>query len=436
MTLLILGLSHTSAPLTVLERAILAPEDSDKLARDLVAGLDVNECAVLVTCNRIEVIADVERFHGGVDRITHLLAERTGMSRDDLAAHLYVHFAEGAVQHVFTVASGLDSMVPGETQILGQVRRTLRRAQDEGTVGRELHDLLQQALRVGKRVHAETDLGRIGRSVVSVGLATAATELPPVSEAVALVVGAGTMSTLVARTLHGMGVKEIVVANRTHERALALAASVDGRAVRVAELSVEVDRADLLVSCTGSAGFVLGPDDIAGSFAGRAGRPLFVLDLAVPRDVDPAVAELPGVRLLSLAEIPAAAGRDEIADEIDAARAVVAAEVLLFAGQQRAAQVAPTVVALRSMAADVVAAEMARLQARLPKDVDPDVLAEVHAAVRRVVDKLLHAPTVRVKELAATGSAGPDYGEALRELFALDPRAVNALAAYDEQAVS
>lgn len=243
MTLLILGLSHVSAPLPVLERALLPAEDADKLARDLVAGLDVNECAVLMTCNRIEVIADVERFHGGVDRITQLLAERTGMSRDDLAAHLYVHFAEGAVQHVFAVASGLDSMVPGETQILGQVRRMLRRAQDEGTVGRELHDLLQQALRVGKRVQAETDLGRIGRSVVSVGLGAAACDLS--DDAVAVVVGAGTMSTLVARTLHGMGVGEIVVANRTHERALALASAVDGRAVRVAELAVEIDRADL-----------------------------------------------------------------------------------------------------------------------------------------------------------------------------------------------
>lgn len=434
MSSLVVGLSHHSAPLAVIERAMLTADEADKLAADLVAGLDVSECAVLMTCNRIEILAEVERFHGSVDRITQALARCTGTTRDDLAPYLYVHFAEGAVQHVFTVASGLDSMVSGETQILGQVRRTLRRAQDEGTVGRGLHDLLQQALRVGKRVHAETDLGRIGRSVVSVGLATAGEELAGIAHRSALVLGAGTMSTLVARTLEGMEAGEIIVANRTHERALALAAAVGGRAVPVAALATELARADLFVSCTGSPGYVLTVDDVTPALAGRSPeQPLFVLDLAVPRDIDPAIGDLPGVRLLTLAEIPAAAGREELADEIEAARAIVAAEVLLYAGQQRAALVAPTVVALRTMAADVVAAELARLETRLPRDLDPAALAEVRSTVRRVVDKLIHAPTVRVKELAATGSDGPDYGAALRELFALDPRAVDALASYEEQ---
>ena len=381
---------------------------------------------MLVTCNRIEVLADVERFHGGVDHISQLLADRVGMTREELAPNLYVHFAEGAVQHVFGVTSGLDSMVPGETQILGQVRVALRRAQDDGTVGRELHDLLQQALRVGKRVHAETDLGRIGRSVVSVGLASAASELGGLADRVAVVVGAGTMSSLVARTLHGMDAGEILVSNRTHERAVALAAAVDGRAVPREELPVALSRADLIVSCTGSAGHLLGVEDLLPALAGRGDRTLFVLDLAVPRDVHPAVADLPGVRLLTLEDIPAAAGHEEIAAEVEAARGIVAAEVALFAGHQRAAQVAPTVVALRSMASAVVAAEIARLHARVP-DLDPEVLAEVRATVRRVVDKLIHAPTVRVKELAASATTGPDYAEALRELFALDPRAVDAV---------
>lgn len=434
MSLLVVGLSHHSAPLTVLERAMLTPEETDKLAQSLVAGLDLAEAAVLTTCNRIEVIAEVERFHAGVDRISQLLAEATAMARDELAPHLYVHFAESAMQHIFTVTAGLDSMVAGETQIIGQVRRMLRRAQDEGTVGPSLQDLVQQALRVGKRVHAETDLGRIGRSVVSVGLDAAAGELSGLTERVAVVLGAGTMSSLVARTLRAMGAGEIVVANRTYERALSLASSVEGRAVALTDVAPELERADLVVSCIGSAGHVLGVEDVLPALAGRHGRSLFVLDLAVPRDVDPLVADLPGVRLVSLAEIAPAAGGGKVAAEIDAARAIVAAEVLLFAGHRRAAQVAPTVVALRAMAADVVAAEMVRLQSRLPRDTDPAVLVELGVTVRRLVDKLIHTPTVRVKELAATGSAGPDYGEALRELFALDPRAVDALATYEEQA--
>lgn len=434
MSQLVVGLSHHTAPLAVLERAMLAPDETDKLARSLVAGLDVSECAVLTTCNRVEVIAEVERFHAGVDRITQLLAESTGLARDELATHLYVHFAESAVQHVFTVTTGLDSMVPGETQILGQVRRTLRRAQDEGTVGPSLQDLLQQALRVGKRVHAETDLGRIGRSVVSVGLANATQELAGLSHRVAVVLGAGTMGSLVARTLRGMGAGEIIVANRTYERGLSVAESVNGQAITMMDLPTQLERSDLLVTCIGSVGYVLGVDDLSRALEVRPDRGLFVLDLAVPRDVDPAVSGLSGVRLLSLADIAPDAGEGEVAGQIDAARAIVAAEVLLFAGQRRAAQVAPTVVALRSMAADAVAAEMSRLQTRLPPDTDPAVLAEVGSTVRRLVDKLIHAPTVRVKELAATGSPGPDYGEALRELFALDPRAVDALASYDEQA--
>lgn len=431
MSQLVIGLSHHTAALPLLERAMLSADDADKLARDIVAGPDVAESVLLVTCNRIEVVAEVERFHAGVDHISALLADRLGMVREELAPSLYVHFAERAVQHVFTVASGLDSMVPGESQVLGQVRRALRRAQDDGTVGRELHELLQQSLRVGKRVQAETDLGRIGRSVVSVGLASAAAELGGLTDQVAVVVGAGTMSSLVVRTLHGMGVHEIVVANRTHERAVTLAAAVDGRAVPLSELASELARAGVVVSCTGSVGHVLGVEHIAPALGGRGDRPMFVLDLAVPRDVHPDVADLPGVRVLTLEDVPAAAGQDEIAAQIEAARGIVAAEVALFAGQQRAAQVAPTVVALRSMASAVVAAEVARLQTRVP-ELAPDVLEEVRTSLRRVVDKLIHAPTVRVKELAASATSGPDYAEALRELFALDPRAVDALASYEE----
>lgn len=431
MSQLVIGLSHHSAALPLLEQAMLSADDANKLAQDIVAGPDVAESVLLVTCNRVEVIAEVERFHAGVDHISQLLADRLAMAREELAPSLYVHFAERAVQHVFAVASGLDSMVPGESQVLGQVRRALRRAQDDATVGRELHDLLQQALRVGKRVQAETDLGRIGRSVVSVGLASAAAELGGLAGRVAVVVGAGTMSSLVVRTLHDLDVGEIVVANRTHERAVALAAAVGGRAVPLGALASELAHADLVVSCTGSVGHVLGVDDIAAARVDHRDRPLFMLDLAVPRDVHPDVAGLPGVRVLTLADVPAAAGQDEIAAEIQAARDIVATEVALFAGHQRAAQVAPTVVALRSMAASVVAAEVARLQAKVP-DLDRDVLAEVRTSLRRVVDKLIHAPTVRVKELAASATSGPDYAEALRELFALDPRAVDALASYEE----
>jgi glutamyl-tRNA reductase len=428
VSILVLGISHHSAPVALLERVALDADGAAKLTRDVADTPHVSEVVVLATCNRVELYLGVERFHAALFDVTELLSRHTGVSVDDLTPHLYVHYENRAVHHVFSVACGLDSMVVGEPQILGQLRSALRAAQEAGTAGRALHELLQQALRVGKRAHAETGLDRAGASLVGVALDLAAQVLDGLQGRPALIVGAGSMSALTAATLRRYGVGEIIVANRTHDRARQLAASVDGTAVALGEqndLVAAMSGVDMVVSCTGAVGTILTADLVARVQARRSDRPLVVLDLALPHDVEPEVRELPGVVVIDLVRLAEVLTPAQQGDDLAAVRAIVNAEVATFAGWSQAAGVTPTVVALRSRAADVVEAELARLSGRLP-DLDPRSRDEVAQAVRRAVDKLLHAPTVRMKELAAA-PGGESYAQVLQRLFDLDPRGVEQL---------
>ncbi|MFB7254583.1 glutamyl-tRNA reductase [Streptomyces nojiriensis] len=566
MSLLVVGLSHRSAPVSVLERASLSADAKVKLLHDTLAAEPATEATVLATCNRIELYADVDKFHAGVAELSTLLAQHSGVGLEELTPYLYVHYEDRAVHHLFSVACGLDSMVVGEGQILGQIKDALALGQELHTAGRLINDLFQQALRVGKRAHSETGIDRAGQSLVTFGLEQLAVNVPVGEWAAgkrALVIGAGSMSSLAAATLARVGVAEIVVANRTADRAERLAeilvasgTGVSAVAVPMARVADELTRVDVVVSCTGATGLVLSADDVlaavswgAGGLApaeqGEAGaapqadqglRPrtpapqtppatagrgpragleladvvarlaaaaqthgrladagavrtiaggveadgcpvgpdgrsaltgvdanslelhgtwadqgeaaaqrqprrstrtqpqattvrLALLDLAMPRDIDAAVHRIPGVRLVDIESLAEASADAPMAADVDAVRGIVAQEVAAFGAAQRAAHITPTVVALRAMAAEVVAMEVARLDGRVP-DLDERQRAEVTQTVRRVVDKLLHAPTVRVKQLASEpGGAG--YAEALRELFDLDPQTVASVSRAD-----
>ncbi len=422
MSLLAIGVSHRSAPLTVLERVALDADGVRRLSAAALAQEQVGEAVVLATCNRVEVFADVSTFHGGLAQLGDALSATTGVDLADLKDHLYVHYADRAVAHLFTVACGLDSMAVGESQVLGQLRTALRSAQHSGDAGRVLDHLVQQALRVGKRAHAETGIDRAGASLVDAALRRAEAALGPVAGLRVLVVGAGSMSALAATTVHRGGNRSITVANRTPAHAQRLAGAVDGHAVPLADLGAALADADLVISCTGAVGHVVDAATAAAASGQRDGRPQVYVDLALPRDVDPAVAGLTGVDVVDLQVLGADLADAQFGDDLDQVRVLVDQEVSDYLVSRRVQAVAPTVAALRARAAEVVEAELARLTQRLP-DVDDVVRDEVQRTVHRVVEKLLHAPTVRVKELAGRTDGGT-YEAALRELFDLDPEGV------------
>jgi len=419
VSVLVVGLSHHSAPVRVLERVAITAADVPKALHALRDSHTVREAVVLSTCNRVEVFADVDKFHGGVGEISDLLATISGLPLEALSEYLYVHYEDRAVQHLFTVACGLDSMVVGEAQILGQLRSAYGVARREAATGRVLHELFQHALRVGKRSRTETGIDRAGASLVALGLETGTAALGSLAGRSVLLIGAGPMGALAGASLRRAGAGSIVVANRTAANAARLAATLDGHAIGLDGLPAALTEADIVVSATGATGLVLPVDVLTAAIRARAGRPVFLLDLALPRDIDPSVRALSGVTLTDLESMRAALATAQAGREVEAVRCIVAEEVSVFLAWQRAVQVAPTVVALRSKAADVVDAELLRLSARLP-DLDARARAEVATTVRRVVDKLLHAPTVRVQELAEF-PGGHTYADALRELFGLNP---------------
>ncbi len=433
MNVLVVGMSHRSAGVGDLERASISTTDTAKVLHELLSCAHVSEVLLLSTCNRVEVYAVVETFHGGLSDLSSVLARQSGEDVAQLCEKLYVHYAAAAVEHLFSVAAGLDSMVVGEAQILGQLRGAYAAADAAGTVGRTLHELIQYALRVGKRVHADTGIDAAGASVVAEALADADRVLGGLAGRRALIVGAGSMGGLAAASLRKAGIGEVVVANRTEANGTRLAAGlsaegVSARAIGLANLPADIAAADLLLACTGSVDVVVSALTVATGLADRApGRPLVVCDLGLPRDVDPAVAELPGVTVVDLETLRARLSAAPAGQDTERAGAILAEEVRGYLAAQRSAEVTPTVTALRRRAAEVVDAELLRMDSRLP-ELDDQVRGELAKTVRRVVDKLLHTPTVRVKQLASA-PGGASYADALRELFELDPKTAAVVSA-------
>jgi glutamyl-tRNA reductase len=437
MSILVVGLSHKSAPVGTLEQAVLTGDARAKLLRDVRHAEDVAGSLVVSTCNRVEIYADVGKFHSAVAAICELLARHSGVALSELTPYLYVHYEDRAVQHLLAVTCGLDSMVVGESQILGQVRQALALAREQATLDRALSELGALALRTGKRAHAETGIDRAGANLLSVGLTAAGAPLDGQGSTMlagrsVLVVGAGSMSALAVAGAARAGAAGIVVANRTPAHARRLAATVAGTPADLSDLPGLLAAADLVISCTGAPGSVITARMTREALA-RRDRPgeLVLLDLALPRDVEAGTADLAGVTVIDLETLAAAGDGETLAGDDDVARVrvIVAEEFASYVLAGRAAAVAPTVVALREKAAQVVDAELARLAGRLG-GLDSRVREEVDRSMRRIADKLLHAPTVRVKELVGMPGA-ESYEAALRVLFDLDPDAVRAVARAD-----
>jgi glutamyl-tRNA reductase len=423
VSVLVVGVSHNSAPVSLLEQVAPERHAVPKLVQAVTACEHVSEATVIATCNRVEVYAVVDRFHGSVEELSRLLLEPAGEATETLLSHLYVHYDDGAVSHLFQVAAGLDSMAVGEGQILGQTRDALRLGQELGTVGPTLNVLFQQALRVGKRGRAETDIDSAAPTLVSAALARVARAQGDIAGRRVAVVGAGSMAGLATATVSRLGAASVTVLNRTPGRAERLAAEYAATPAALSDLPQVLAEVDVVLACAGATGVLVTRSMVEA--ARLDGRPMALVDLALPHDIDPAVDEVDGVVRIDLADLAdelhaSAAGR-----EVAQVRRIVSEEVAAFLAARRSSSVTPTVVALRSMATSVVDAEMDRLDHRLP-GLSSEDRAEVLRTVRRVADKLLHEPTVRVRELAnETGAVS--YAAALAELFALDPDAVEAV---------
>jgi glutamyl-tRNA reductase len=419
----VVGANFRSAPLELLERLAIDHERRPKALAGLLDQEHVHEAVVLSTCNRVEVYTAISRFHGAAGEVRRFLAGLHGMALGEFADHLYDYYEERAVQHLFAVAAGTDSMVVGEVQILGQVREAFQAAQAERTVGPVLSALFTRAIKVGRRARSETAIGAGQLSTVTVGLRVAAEHLDGLAGRRALLVGAGNLARLAGRTLRQARVGELVVANRTPAGGAALARELGGRAVPLGRVEEELAAADLVVAATAGSTPTVGAATVAAALARRSGTagPLVVLDLGVPRDVDPGVRGLPRVVLADLDGLRAVLETEEAPRrEVERVRGLIAEETAAFMGGRREARLAPTIRALRSRAELARQQELAKAATRLA-GLDEHQRAAVEAVTRGLVNKLLHDPMVRGKALAAR-SDGDLYVAALRELYGLDPQ--------------
>jgi glutamyl-tRNA reductase len=421
----VIGANHRSAPLELLERLAIDAERRPKALAGLLDLEHVHEAVIVSTCNRVEVYTAISRFHGAAGDVRRFLADLHGLALGDFAPHLYDYYEERAVQHLFAVAAGVDSMVVGEAQILGQVREAFAAAQVQRTVGPVLSALFTRAIKVGRRARSETGIGAGLASTVTVGLRVADGQLDGLTGRRVLLVGAGGLARLAGRALREAGAGELVVANRTPANGAALARGLGGRAVPLDGIAGELAAADLVVAATAGSAPTVTADAVAAALArradGPAAGPLVVLDLGVPRDVEPGVRELPGVVLADLDALRAVLETDEgPRGEVERVRALIAEETAAFMVGRREARLVPTIRALRARAEEVRQRELAKAAVRLA-GLDPQQRAAVEAVTRGLVNKLLHDPMVRGKTLAARPD-GDLYVAALRELYGLDPR--------------
>jgi glutamyl-tRNA reductase len=422
MSILALGISYRRAPVELLERLSFSGDDYPKAYRHLLDMEAVDEGVILSTCNRVEVYGRVTTYHAGFLDLKRFLSESREIGPEEFAEPLYAHYEEEAAEHLFGVAAGIDSMVLGEPQILTQVRQAHLRAEAEGATGAMLSALFRGAIRAGRRARTETAIGASPAAFVEAGADLAERALGGLDGRSTVMVGAGGMAGLAARHLRDRGVGRLRIVNRSIEPARRLAAKTGGDPAGMERLAEAIGDADVVVSCTGAAGVVIGPETIREAFRTRArgGRPLFLLDLAVPRDVDPEVTNLPGIHLADIDDLRGSLDGLGVADgrEIERVRAVLAEEVSRFRSWRRAAHLAPLIQALQQKGLRIQQAELRRMAPKLA-DLSERERAAVESVAASIVAKLLHEPIVRLKDLSGPG-AGDTYARALAELFGIE----------------
>jgi glutamyl-tRNA reductase len=422
MPVVVVGLNHKTAPITLLERLTVGDELLPKALDHLRNYERVLEGVILSTCNRIEIYAAVSMFHGGAQDLRNFLSEFCHIAPEDFSDHLYTYHDEGAVRHLFRVAAGIDSMIVGESEILGQVRRAFVTATESGMAGRALAPLFRHSLSVGKRARTDTAIGRnpVSVSSAAVELARRAFDDGSLAGKSVAVVGAGEMGRLAARALAGVGATDVTIVNRTEDRARELADMFGAEPRPLSDLGVVLTSADIVISSTTAPGIVIDHSLIASSMQRRTKGLLFIVDIAVPHDVERSVAELDGVVLRDIEDLRGVvdASIGSRMSEVSKVEEIIAAELDRFVAWERKDEVAPIAAALVERAEFLRRTELGRIDARL-ESLTPEQRDAVEAMTRRIVAKLLHDPLSRMRDLSGS-KQGYLYLEAIRALFGLD----------------
>ena len=419
MSLLVVGLNHRTVPVALLERLAVAPEALPKALHALLRREHLAEAVLLSTCNRTEVYAHATLFHPAMQDVRDFLADMSGVDPDEFSDLLYAYHDDAAVSHLFSVAAGLDSMIIGEGEILGQVREAWQTAEREAASGPLLGRTFRHAIEVGKRARTETGIGRHAVSVSSAAVSLATHRLGSLDDRRVLVLGAGDMGEGMVLALAGAGVREIVVANRTISRAEELAGRVGGRVVPFDTITDELVNCDVVLVSTGAADVLVERSVVERVMTVRGGRALLVVDIGVPRNIDPGAGEVFGVTLLDIDDLRAYGDQslERRRQEIGKVRDLLATELDRHRLERSAREVAPVVTELRARAEEIRLGELARSRARFAELPQPQRDA-VDALTQALVNKLLHEPTVRLKD-AAGSARGALYADALVELFGL-----------------
>jgi glutamyl-tRNA reductase len=418
--LLALGVSHKTAPLELRERLALTEGRAAGVLRELVEAEQVREAAALSTCNRTELYLVVSDPVESESLALGVLAREADIRPTELVGSLYSLRASDAAGHLYRVAAGLDSMIVGEAEIQGQVKRAYELALVEGATGPILNRLFRGALAAGKRARSETGISERGLSIPSVAVELAQHTLGDLGDRRVLLIGAGEMSELTARALSARGVETIFIANRHYDRAIGLAQRFGGRAVRFDELPAQMEAADIVVSSTNSPHHIVEREELEVVMSAREGRPLLLVDLAVPRDIEPGCREVAGVSLHDVDDVQQIAARNAAGREAEARRAerILESELVLFERWLASLQVVPTVAALRRRADEIVERVLAENEGRWEGLTEAD-RERVRALARAIASRLLHEPTLRMKRSVDDEDAYVRLG-VLRELFGLD----------------
>ena len=420
MHLILVGLSHKTAPIEIRERLTFPEHRQEEALSRLTSADEVAEATILSTCNRTELYTVCATVDGGTQAVIEFLADYHGLDRIELSRYLYTAEDAAVVLHLFRVVSSLDSMVLGEAQILGQCKEAYASALEHGATGSVLNRLLRQSFVVGKRVRSETEIGESAVSISYAAIELAKKVFDSLEGRSVLILGAGKMSELTAKHLVSNGVRSVLVTNRTYERAVELAEKFDGEAIRFDDLFERMRDADIVISSTAATHYVVTRDRVAAAMKGRSMRPLFLIDIAVPRDIEPAVNDVAGVYLYDIDDLNGVveSNLEERQHEARRAEAIIDEEMAEFARWLEGMEVVPTIAAIRAHAEQIRSRELERALKRLDALSDKD-MATIEKLTESIVNKMLHGPTARLR-VSAERPDGLDMIEAARHLYGLD----------------